>query len=108
MAEWSKALVLGTSHFDGVGSNPTAAKENFCNKLYFFYVNLLIEYETKIEWSLAVEFKFIFLNEPLIQRHHVFQVLRGSAPKAPNHKDTVTIQTTGRKYSHQRIKYELQ
>ena len=25
MAEWSKALVLGTSHFDGVGSaNPTA------------------------------------------------------------------------------------
>ena len=26
VAEWSKALVLGTSHFDGVGSNPTAAK----------------------------------------------------------------------------------
>ena len=23
MAEWSKALVSGTSHFDGVGSNPT-------------------------------------------------------------------------------------
>ena len=22
VAEWSKALVLGTSHFDGVGSNP--------------------------------------------------------------------------------------
>ena len=32
MAEWSKALVLGTSHFDGVGSNPTAAK-NF-SKLF--------------------------------------------------------------------------
>ena len=30
VAEWSKALVLGTSHFDGVGSNPTAAN-------YFFY-----------------------------------------------------------------------
>ena len=29
VAEWSKALVLGTSHFDGVGSNPTAAKVNF-------------------------------------------------------------------------------
>ena len=29
VAEWSKALVLGTSHFDGVGSNPTAAKKNF-------------------------------------------------------------------------------
>ena len=26
VAEWSKALVLGTSHFDGVGSNPTTAK----------------------------------------------------------------------------------
>lgn len=25
MAEWSKALDLGSSHFDGVGSNPTAA-----------------------------------------------------------------------------------
>ena len=25
MAERPKALVLGTSHFDGVGSNPTAA-----------------------------------------------------------------------------------
>jgi hypothetical protein len=25
VAERSKALVLGTSHFDGVGSNPTAA-----------------------------------------------------------------------------------
>ncbi len=26
VAEWSKALVLGTSHFDDVGSNPTAAR----------------------------------------------------------------------------------
>ena len=25
VAEWSKALVLGTSHFDDVGSNPTAS-----------------------------------------------------------------------------------
>ena len=25
VAEWSKALVSGTSHFEGVGSNPTAA-----------------------------------------------------------------------------------
>ena len=28
VAEWSKVLVLGTSHFDGVGSNSTAAR--FC------------------------------------------------------------------------------
>ena len=26
VAEWSKALVLGTSLFGGVGSNPTTAK----------------------------------------------------------------------------------
>ena len=26
MAEWSKALVLGTSHFGGVGSNPTTIR----------------------------------------------------------------------------------
>ena len=26
VAEWSKALVLGTSHFGGVGSNPTTIK----------------------------------------------------------------------------------
>ena len=29
VAEWSKALVLGTSHFDGVGSNPTTATSFF-------------------------------------------------------------------------------
>ena len=25
VAEWSKGLVSGTGHFEGVGSNPTAA-----------------------------------------------------------------------------------
>ena len=29
VAEWSKALVLGTSLFGGVGSNPTAANIDF-------------------------------------------------------------------------------
>ena len=37
MTEWSKALVLGTSHFDGVGSNPTAAR-NFSSNHFFFLV----------------------------------------------------------------------
>ena len=32
VAEWSKALVLGTSHFGGVGSNPTTIKRVFCTK----------------------------------------------------------------------------
>ena len=36
VAEWSKALVLGTSHFDGVGSNPTAATFFFSRKKVFF------------------------------------------------------------------------
>ena len=35
MAEWSKALVLGTSHFDGVGSNPTAANIFFFSPFFF-------------------------------------------------------------------------
>ena len=39
MAEWSKALVLGTSHFDGVGSNPTAANTFFFSP--FFLLSLL-------------------------------------------------------------------
>ena len=30
VSEWSKALVLGTSLYGGVGSNPTAAKFTFC------------------------------------------------------------------------------
>ena len=36
VAEWSKALVLGTSHFDGVGSNPTAAT-------FFFFQIFVVE-----------------------------------------------------------------
>ena len=39
MAEWSKALVLGTSHFDGVGSNPTAATNTFFFQQYFLFYN---------------------------------------------------------------------
>ena len=52
VAEWSKALVLGTSHFDGVGSNPTAAKffsffpayllGIHCTSTIFFYFSILI------------------------------------------------------------------
>ena len=40
MAEWSKALVLGTSLFGGVGSNPTAAKFPFLNHENFGCVQL--------------------------------------------------------------------
>ena len=35
VAERSKALVLGTSHFDGVGSNPTTASNLF---FFFFFL----------------------------------------------------------------------
>ena len=36
VAEWSKALVLGTSLFGGVGSNPTAAT-TFLTSRFFIY-----------------------------------------------------------------------
>ena len=36
VAEWSKALVLGTSLFGGVGSNPTAAITFLTSR--FFYL----------------------------------------------------------------------
>ena len=39
VAEWSKALVLGTSHFDGVGSNPTAAIPFFIVVLFILRLN---------------------------------------------------------------------
>ena len=35
MAEWSKALVSGTNHFEGVGSNPTPVMPD-CYKLAVF------------------------------------------------------------------------
>ena len=38
VAEWSKALVLGTSHVNGVGSNPTAA----INFFFSFFLFLLV------------------------------------------------------------------
>ena len=40
MAEWSKALVLGTNHICGVGSNPTAAK-------FFFFLPALFSYSVE-------------------------------------------------------------
>ena len=39
VAEWSKALVLGTSLFGGVGSNPTTARYILCSfEIYFFNI----------------------------------------------------------------------
>ena len=48
MAEWSKALVLGTSHFDGVGSNPTAANIFF---LFSFFFALSFEFSRLIKFG---------------------------------------------------------
>ena len=42
VAEWSKALVLGTSHFDGVGSNPTAAKTVFLLPFFTSFFSCLL------------------------------------------------------------------
>ena len=54
VAEWSKALVLGTSHFDGVGSNPTPA-------IFFFsYPCKIILPDLQLTWILQ-HFIFVFL-----------------------------------------------
>ena len=41
VAEWSKALVLGTSLFGGVGSNPTTAKSKFFSLKIIFVQKLI-------------------------------------------------------------------
>ena len=68
MAEWSKALVLGTSHFDGVGSNPTAA--NIFSFLLFFFA-LSFEFSRLIKFgsllTKRVEKKF---DKILIKNRH--------------------------------------
>ena len=57
MAERSKALVLGTSLFGGVGSNPTAATNAFFFfKFYFIIIlqmNDIILYDTFIDFLIA-------------------------------------------------------
>lgn len=45
MAEWSKALVLGTNHICGVGSNPTAAN-------FFLLINYRLSMVSPIYSSL--------------------------------------------------------
>ena len=69
MAEWSKALVLGTSHFDGVGSNPTAANYFFSFLLFFFALSFefsrLIKFGSLL--TKRVEKKF---DEILIKNRH--------------------------------------
>ncbi len=74
VAEWSKALVLGTSHFDGVGSNPTAAKTVF----FKYYVSFVYAVYPSKEYYFSTEafqIKFIkILNQPLFRRRRVFQV----------------------------------
>ena len=68
VAEWSKALVLGTSHFDGVGSNPTAANIFFFSPFFFalsFEFSRLIKFGSLL--TLRVEKKF---DRILIKNRH--------------------------------------
>ena len=53
MAEWSKALVLGTSHFDGVGSNPTAAT------FFFFFSSLILFFCTFHDLEAICSFSYV-------------------------------------------------
>ena len=59
VAEWSKALVLGTSLFGGVGSNPTAAKKvlfkiHQSKKFQFTITAKLKKYSMKICTSILL------------------------------------------------------
>ena len=56
VAEWSKALVLGTSHFGGVGSNPTTIKRTFLDQ----------KSKTKYEQNLDGYEKTIVENRPYL------------------------------------------
>ena len=38
VAEWSKALVLGTSLLGGVGSNPTTARRIFLKLIFYRFI----------------------------------------------------------------------
>ena len=61
MAEWSKALVLGTNHICGVGSNPTAA--NFLLFHFYFFMadwNLLIIHPLNTIHQVSEKFKHLF------------------------------------------------
>ena len=57
VAERSKALVLGTSLFGGVGSNPTAAKTfcmlvTFCMREWSWYIQVNVMYNQWVASSL--------------------------------------------------------
>ena len=64
MAEWSKALVLGTSLFGGVGSNPTAAKKHFAPiNAHFDCADKNVAYDVKDPTSSRHKFCFKFFNK---------------------------------------------
>ena len=55
VAEWSKALVLGTSHFDGVGSNPTTANKPFFPFIFIVFLCVIkLTFPTKLILILGV------------------------------------------------------
>ena len=56
VAEWSKALVLGTSHVNGVGSNPTAA-------INFFF---LFPFSASFLFLLSIFMKKLFYAKILL------------------------------------------
>ena len=79
VAEWSKALVLGTSLFGGVGSNPTAAKIVFLkvviNTLRIFISNswFLSKAWSTLDFTLDFLSKFFLMLERVLEK---FQMCR--------------------------------
>ena len=67
VVEWSKALVLGTSHFDDVGSNPTAASCLIIRHLSF-------EPGCMSPWRYLVFGVYMAYNPCCIQFMFIFQI----------------------------------
>ena len=69
VAEWSKALVLGTSHFDGVGSNPTTA--TFLKHFFWSFegVNTIVIFFKPYFLSLFLIYIFSSANALIIKFH---------------------------------------
>lgn len=63
MAEWSKALDLGSSHFDGVGSNPTAATPVMSSLFHLSTLHplgVVLSYPSSLFRFLKLSFFFFF------------------------------------------------
>ena len=72
VVEWSKALVLGTSLFDDVGSNPTAASCYFLNSRFEIEDFTLVESDIFITYSIPIFSLFSPIFSVFFQKYGYF------------------------------------